>query len=90
MVKIRFRRVGKKKQPHYRIVVSDSASPRSGRFIETIGHYDPGTNPATVIVKEDKLQEWMGKGAQPSESLRKVLVTCGILKGEKIPEKKPE
>lgn len=82
MVKIRFRRVGKNKQPYYRIVVTDSRSPRGGRFIETIGHYNPRTEPATVVVKEDKLHEWIRNGAQASESLMKVLVSCGIMKRE--------
>ena len=79
MVKIRFRRVGKKKQPSYRIVVADSRDPRDGRFIETIGHYNPRTEPPTIVVKEDKVAAWMKEGAQPSESVRKVLASVGIL-----------
>ena len=91
LVKIRFRRVGKKKQPYYRIVVTDSQSPRGGRFIETIGHYNPRTEPPTVQVKEDKLQEWLKVGALPSESLKRVLVSCGIMKNdEKAPKAKAE
>ena len=80
MVKIRFRRVGKKKQPSYRIVVADSRSPRDGRFIETIGHYNPRTEPPTIVVKEDKLLAWMKEGAQPTDSVRRTLISCGVLK----------
>jgi len=80
MVTIRFRRVGKKKQPSYRIVVADSRCARDGRFIETLGHYNPRTEPPTVVVKEDKLNAWIKEGALPSESLERVLVGVGILK----------
>ncbi len=85
MVKIRFRRVGKKKQPSYRIVVADSRDPRDGRFIETIGHYNPRTEPPTVVVIEEKVASWMKEGAQPTESVRQVLESVGILKrAEKV------
>ncbi len=87
MVSIRFRRVGKKKQPSYRIVVADSRSPRNGRFIETIGHYNPRTEPPTVVVKEEKLHSWIKDGARPSESLERVLVSCGILQKSERAEK---
>ena len=81
MVKIRLRRMGKKKQPSYRIVVADSRSPRDGRFVENIGHYNPRTLPAaTVVVKEDRLNDWLGKGAQPTDSVRRVLVASGHMK----------
>jgi len=87
MVKIRFRRVGKKKQPSYRIVVADSRDPRDGRFIETIGHYNPRTEPPTIVVKEEKVASWMKEGAQPTESVRMVLESVGILKREEKAEK---
>jgi small subunit ribosomal protein S16 len=80
MVKIRFRRVGKKKQPAYRIVVADSRSPRDGRFIENIGHYNPRTQPPTLVVKEEKLHAWLKDGAQTTDSVMRVLITAGILK----------
>lgn len=80
MVRIRFRRVGKRKQPYYRIVVADSRSPRDGRFIETIGHYNPRTDPPTIIVKEEKLHSWIKEGAQPTDSVKRVLISCGVLK----------
>ncbi|MDQ7825016.1 MAG: 30S ribosomal protein S16 [Candidatus Eremiobacteraeota bacterium] len=89
MVKIRFRRVGKKKQPSYRIVVADSRSPRDGRFVENIGHYNPRTEPPTIVVKEEKLNNWLKEGAQPTESVRRVLVACGIMKREE-PKEKPK
>ena len=78
MLRIRLRRVGKKKQPNYRIVVADSRAPRDGAFIETIGVYNPLTNPATVDVKEDRAREWLGKGAIPSERVVKLLASKGI------------
>jgi small subunit ribosomal protein S16 len=73
MVKIRLRRVGAKKQPHYRIVVADSRSPRDGRFIETIGHYNPRTEPATVEVDQARALYWLSVGAQPSEAVKRML-----------------
>ncbi|MGV8124423.1 MAG: 30S ribosomal protein S16 [Vulcanimicrobiota bacterium] len=87
MVSIRFRRVGKKKQPSYRIVVADSKCARDGRFIETIGHYNPRTEPPTIVVKEEKLHSWIKEGARPSESLERVLVSVGILKKSERAEK---
>jgi small subunit ribosomal protein S16 len=75
MVKIRLRRVGAKKQPSYRVVVADSRSPRDGRFIETIGFYNPRTEPPTVGIKEDRALHWLSQGAQPTEAV------AGLLKG---------
>jgi len=77
MVRIRLRRVGAKRQPSFRLVVADRESPRDGRFLETIGHYNPRTVPATIIVDEAKLYQWLRKGAQPSESVVKILRTSG-------------
>jgi small subunit ribosomal protein S16 len=73
MLRIRLRRVGAKGQPYYRIVVADSRSPRDGRFVEIIGAYNPQTTPATVTVKEDRLQYWRGVGAQTSEVVDRLL-----------------
>ena len=79
MVKIRLRRVGAKKQPSYRIVVADARSPRDGRFIETIGIYNPRTEPETVKVEEERALYWLGVGAQPSEPVARLLKKQGTL-----------
>jgi len=78
-VKIRLKRVGKEKQPYYRVVVADSRSPRDGRFIEQIGTYDPHTDPSTFKVDADKVKDWISKGAQPTETVKKLLKYNGIL-----------
>ncbi len=78
-VKIRLRRMGKKKQPFYRLVVADSRSPRDGRFIDIIGFYNPLTQPAEVRVDEEKALDWLKKGAQPSLTAKKILSQAGIL-----------
>jgi small subunit ribosomal protein S16 len=77
MVRIRLRRVGAKRQPSYRIVVADSRSPRDGRYIETIGYYNPRTDPATMSVEEERALYWLGVGAQPSEPVQRVLDKLG-------------
>ena len=79
MVKIRLRRMGAKKAPFYRIVVADSRYPRDGRFIEEIGTYNPLTDPATVDVDADHAQEWIKKGAQPTDTVRGILKKAGVL-----------
>ena len=79
MVRIRLRRVGAKKQPVYRVVVADSRSPRDGRFIENIGHYNPRTDPPTMVVKEDRALYWLSQGAQPSDSVLRILNKLGIM-----------
>ncbi|HYZ00937.1 MAG TPA: 30S ribosomal protein S16 [Candidatus Binatia bacterium] len=79
MVKIRLRRMGAKRRPFYRLVVADSRSPRDGRFIEQLGYYDPLTEPATVKIDEDKVAQWLSRGAQPSESARTLLKQQGVL-----------
>ena len=79
MVRIRLRRVGAKKQPSYRIVAADKESPRDGRFIEILGHYNPRTEPATIHMKEDRIYDWMSKGAQPSDSVVQLFRTTGLL-----------
>ncbi len=78
-VKIRLRRMGAKKKPFYRIVVADSRFPRDGRFIEEIGYYDPKTDPATVKVDPEKVKSWISNGAQPTDSVRKLLKVNNIL-----------
>ena len=79
MVKIILRRLGAKKAPFYRIVVADSRYPRDGRFIEEIGTYNPLTDPATVNVDADRAQEWIKKGAQPTDTVRGILKKAGVL-----------
>jgi small subunit ribosomal protein S16 len=79
LLRIRLRRVGKKKAPSYRIVVADSRSPRDGRFVEVVGHYDPLTDPATVTVDEARVRDWMSKGAQPSDTVTRLLRKQGVL-----------
>ena len=78
-VKIRLKRMGAKKAPFYRVVVADSRSPRDGRFIEEIGTYNPGTNPATVTLDAEKATKWIANGAQPTETVRSLLKKNGIL-----------
>ena len=79
MLKIRLRRAGKKKQPTYRFVVADARSPRDGRFIESLGHYNPRTDPPTVVVDADKARSWIAKGAQPSDSVARLLRRQGVI-----------
>ncbi len=79
MVRIRLSRVGSKGQPSYRIVVLDREAPRDGRALEILGHYNPRTEPSTIQVKEDRVYDWMSKGAQPSESVVKIFKSIGLL-----------
>lgn len=79
MVKIRLRRMGAKKAPSYRIVVSDSRFPRDGRFIEEIGTYNPLSEPSQVVVDAEKVQQWIKNGAQPTETVKSLLKKQGIL-----------
>lgn len=72
MVRIRLRRVGSTHQPHYRVVIADKESPRDGRFLEIVGHYNPKTNPSTIQFDEEKVYHWLSVGAQPSESVQKL------------------
>lgn len=72
-VKIRLKRVGKKKQPYYRVVVADSRSPRDGRFIEEIGTYDPHTQPSTFKIDAERMRYWLENGAQPTDTVRKLV-----------------
>ena len=69
MVRIRLRRVGARNQAHYRVVVADIESPRDGRYIEIVGHYNPRTNPSTIVLKDDRIFYWLSVGAQPSDSV---------------------
>ena len=78
MVRIRLRRVGSKGQPSYRIVVADQRSPRDGRFIENIGHYNPRTEPNTVVINAERAQYWLSQGAQPSAAVARLLKNAGV------------
>lgn len=88
MVKIRLRRMGAKKQPTYRFVVADARSPRDGRFIEILGHYNPRTEPREIVVNEEKAKSWLAKGAQPSDTVRRLFAEKGIMDRGPIPETK--
>lgn len=97
MVKIRLMRLGKKKQPYYRVVVADARSPRDGRFIENIGRYHPRAHPSVIDIDEDRALHWLQNGAQPSDPVKVLLQKTGIWErytGEAPrpprPEKAPE
>jgi len=77
-VKLRLRRMGKKKQPVYKVVAADSRSPRDGKFLEAVGLYNPLTKPHTVDIKEDRVLYWLNKGAQPSDTVKSLLKQKGI------------
>ncbi len=78
-VKLRLTRVGKTKQPQYRIVAADSRSPRDGRFIEILGQYNPLQDPSLINVDNDRIVKWLGEGAQPTERVRKLLEISGAM-----------
>ena len=78
MVKLRLRRMGAKKRPSYRIVAADSRSPRDGAFIESVGFYDPITDPATINVNLDRARHWIDNGAQPTDTVRSILQRAGV------------
>ena len=79
-VKIRLTRMGSRKKPFYRINVADSRAPRDGRFIETVGTYNPLVDENSVTLKEDRILDWLSKGAQPSDTVRDILSRAGIMK----------
>ena len=78
-VKLRLTRVGSKKNPIYRVVAADSRSPRDGKFIEIVGRYNPQTDPSTIDIDAEKVQKWLATGAQPTESVRRLLKNTGIV-----------
>jgi small subunit ribosomal protein S16 len=82
-VRIRLTRVGATKQPSYRLVVADSRSARDGRAIDTIGHYNPRTDPIDVHIDEEKAKAWLAKGAQPSDTVKRLFKNAGITPGAK-------
>jgi small subunit ribosomal protein S16 len=77
-VRIRLMRMGKRKQPSYRVVVADARSPRDGRFIEAIGHYDPLEHPSRIVIDEERALAWLARGAQPTESALALLRRTGV------------
>lgn len=84
-VRIRLARMGVKKRPFYRIVVADSRSPRDGRYIEVVGTYNPCTDPAEIKLKDERILDWLTRGAQPTQTVQGILKKEGVLK--KYPEK---
>jgi small subunit ribosomal protein S16 len=88
MVKIRLRRVGAKKRPSYRLVVADVRAPRDGAFIEIIGHYDPLTDPETIVINEEKALRWLKEGAQPTDTAARLLTKAGIVEKSKTSKEK--
>jgi small subunit ribosomal protein S16 len=82
-VRIRLTRVGAKKQPTYRVVVADGRNARDGRSIETLGHYNPRSEPVEFVVDEDKAKAWLAKGAQPSDTVARLFRASGILPAAK-------
>jgi small subunit ribosomal protein S16 len=86
MVKIRLRRIGKKGQPSYRVVVTDSRSPRDGRFIENIGSYDPMREPSFVEINGPRALDWIGKGAQPTQAVTRLLEIAGVVARQESPK----
>ncbi len=83
-VKIRLTRHGSKKRPFYRVVVVDSRSPRDGRFIEIVGHYNPTVEPPEVVLKNDRIAYWISKGAAPSETVGQILKRAGKTETEAV------
>lgn len=84
-VKMRLTRLGDKKSPTYRIVVVDSRKARDGEYIDKIGHYNPTTNPAEIVIDNDKAKDWLAKGIQPTETVRALLLNAGVIeKSDKL------
>jgi len=89
MLKIRMRRMGAKKKPTYRMVVADARSPRDGSFVDIIGHFDPRTDPETLVIAEEKALHWLTKGAQPTETAARLLNKAGIYDKFKLAKETP-
>ena len=88
MLKIRLRRVGAKKNPSYRLVVTDIRAPRDGAFIEILGHYNPLTDPETIVIKEEKALHWLQQGAKPTNTTARLLDKAGVLEKFKLVKEK--
>src|SRR5215213_1031569 len=96
-VRVRLTRVGSKKNPIWRVVVSDQRSPRDGRFIETIGHYNPQTEPSTIVIDEERFQHWVSRGAQPTNTVKQLVrvqakgaPATAVAEPEPTPEPEPD
>src|SRR5215211_6099248 len=89
-VRVRLTRVGSKKNPIWRVVVADQRSPRDGRFIETIGRYNPQTNPSTIAIDEARLEHWIARGAQPTGAVKQLMKAQAKSGGPHIAEAEPE
>jgi small subunit ribosomal protein S16 len=90
LLKIRLARVGKKKQPTYRVVVADARAPRDGRYVEVVGSYNPRTEPTTFVIDEEKVKGWLSKGAQPTMIMQKLLAKQGLMQAPTFPAPKPK
>lgn len=88
-VRIRLRRTGAKKQSSYRFVAADSASPRDGRFLEILGHYNPRKDPVEITLDADKVKKWLERGALPSDTVARLLAKQGLYDQAKVPVRKP-
>ena len=88
-VHIRLRRTGAAKQPSYRLVVADSRSPRDGRFLEIVGHYNPRRTPPEVVIDDARIQKWLGHGAQPTAPVARLLAERGLIDKSKVPMRRP-
>lgn len=86
-VKIRLTRMGDKKSPFYRVVVADSRAPRDGKFIDIVGTYNPKTEPAEIKIDQEKAKKWISNGAQPTDTVRALLVGAGLLEAKAMPAK---
>jgi len=89
VLKIRLNRTGARKKPSYRIVVAESTAPRDGKYIEIIGTYDPLTDPATIVLKEDRAKHWLSVGAQPTERVVKLMAREGLVDAPKYAASTP-
>jgi small subunit ribosomal protein S16 len=89
MVKIKLRRVGATKQPSYRLVVADSRNARDGAFVDIIGHYNPRSQPEDLVIQEDKAIDWLKKGAQPTDTVARLLTKAGIMDKFNTSKEKP-
>jgi small subunit ribosomal protein S16 len=78
---MRLRRTGAKKQPRYRVVIADARAPRDGAFVDSIGFYDPLTEPATIRIDQDRARQWLDKGVQPSDTVQRLLRRAGVVEG---------
>ena len=88
MLRIRLRRIGGKKKPSYRMVVADIRAPRDGAFVDIIGHYNPLTDPETIVVQEERALHWLKQGAQPTETTARLLGKAGVLEKFKLVKEK--